>query len=654
MKRLCLISLLVVWGMVLFWGCDKGSHPSANDAGGGEEEYTDPREPCSEFDPLRNVFFGDLHIHTSLSFDAWIWDVRTTPADAYAFAKGEPISLPPLDENGEGTRTIQLERPLDFAAVTDHAEFLAEVEACVTPGSEAYDTLSCFLFRQGNFLSTVVMANQLFLPDPKRSKDICGPGRVDCPALTESVWKRVQQDAEDAYDRTSDCSFTTFVAYEYTGVPRITNMHRNMIFRNTHVPERPVSYFEQPTKQGLWAELKRVCLQGMEGCDVLGIPHNSNESNGNAFFVEYPGAETIEEERDLASLRVEMEPLVEIFQHKGDSECTNVLYGVLGQPDELCNFEKLREPDAPDCEDGRGFLGEVGLGCVSRLDFVRYVLLEGLKEEQRLGVNPYKLGIIASTDTHNATGGAVVEDQFVGHAGKEDDTPEKRLQPGTLVNNPGGLVAVWAEQNARNAIFDALRRRETYGTSGPRIIVRLFGGWDYPENLCKQADLVKVGYQMGVPMGGDLPSRPNGTIDPRFVVSAMREADFGSSEGTPLQRVQIIKGWIDNDQQPAYKVFEVAGDPNNGAGVDLDTCEPLGTGFDTLCKVWTDPEFDPNQSAFYYARVVENPTCRWNTYDCIASVPPEERPEQCSDPDMIRTIQERAWTSPIWYQPPGI
>jgi hypothetical protein len=536
--------------------------------------------------------------------------------------------------------------------VTDHAEFFAEVEACVTPDSNAYDSLTCVVYRQGTFWSTVAMANQLFLANPRRSKDICGPGKVDCPQLAESVWKRVQKSAEDAYDRSSECSFTTFVGYEYSGVPRISNHHRNVIFRNARVPNWPISYFEQPTRQGLWAELHRTCLEDLDGCDVLAIPHNSNESNGNQFFPYYPGAESIDEQRQAAALRVKMEPLVEIFQHKGDSECRNGLYGVLGQPDELCDSEKLMPPDSPDCRDGTGALGEVGAGCVSRLNFVRNVLLEGLKEEARLGVNPYRLGIIASTDTHNATPGAVVEDQFAGHAGKEDDDPQKRSQPDKVINNPGGLVAVWAEENSRDAIFDALERRETFGTSGPRMVVRFFGGWEYPETLCSDPHFVEKGYRQGVAMGGNLPPQPHGATAPRFAVMAMRETDLDQRAGTPLQRAQIIKGWLNQDGEPIHKIFEVAGDPDNGASVNLDTCTTTGEGFDTLCAVWIDPEFNPDQRAFYYARVVENPTCRWSTYDCIR-LPLEERPESCSDPDIDKVIQERAWTSPIWYRPYG-
>jgi hypothetical protein len=648
---------IVLCGVAMFfvWGCKGGepvqTHPTPAQQQ-GEEAYPDEREPCNAYNPLKNVYFGDLHVHTSLSFDAWLWDVGVPPEDAYAFAKGEPIALPPLDENGHGTRLVKLAQPLDFMAVTDHSEFLAEVEQCVTPGAPAYESLTCVVFRQKTPMSTIIMSNQLFFHRPRRARDICGPGRLDCPELIRGVWKRVIQAAEDAYDRSPECSFTAFVGYEYTGVPGASNLHRNVIFRNDRVPVLPLSYIEQPTAWGLWAALRRECLEGIEGCDVIAIPHNSNESNGNKFYVEYPGAESASQEREMASLRQRMEPLVEVFQHKGDSECMNGLSGVFGRPDELCAFEKVRTlgPDTPDCGETPGSGGVLNSGCVSRLDYVRYVLLEGLKEEERIGVNPFKLGMIASTDTHNATGGAVVEDRFVGHAGTSDDTTDKRFLPDQIVHNPGGLVAIWAEQNTRNALFDALKRREVYGTSGPRIVVRLFGGWEYPETMCADPDFVAKGYKMGVPMGGDLSAQPPGASAPMFAVMAMREADFGGRKGTQLQRIQMVKGWVGDDLRPLYKVFEVAGDPSNGAGVDRATCEPIGEGFDTLCAVWRDPEFDPGKRAFYYARVIENPTCRWSTYECL-KVAPELRPEYCNGPDGTKTIQERAWTSPIWYRP---
>jgi len=657
MERRYTILLMCLWCMGLSSGCGDESHTNNNGSPDRGIVYTEQREPCSAFNPFRNPYFGDLHFHSVLSHDVWIFDGRSTPEEGYRFARGAPITVPPLDENGHGTQTLQLERPLDFAALADHSEFLAEVEACLSPDSGAYDSLTCVIYRMANFLSTIVISYQLSFPEPTRSPDICGPGGVNCPEVAARVWKRIQDAAEQAYDRTSECAFTSFVSYEYTATTIAANLHRNVFFRNANVPDLPISYFEQPTPQGLWGELNHACLEGMSNCDVIVIPHNSDESNGNKFFVNYPGAGSIEEERQAAALRAQMEPLVEIFQNKGDSECMNGLSGVPGDPDPLCDFEKIRKPPFDDCGEGTGFGGTLWTGCVSRLDYVRNVLLAGLQEEERLGVNPYKLGIMASTDTHDSSPGAVLEDRYAGHLGKVDATPEARLNPSGFggnqgyLANPAGLTAVWAKENSRDAIFEAFHRRESYGTSGPRIVVRFFGSWDFPGTMCGDQDFAQVGYQEGIPMGGDLPPRPQGSTAPRFAVLALREQDFGQRHGTPLQRIQIIKGWIDCcNQRPMLKVFEVAGDPDNGAGVDLETCERTGTGSDRLCAVWTDPEFNPSERAFYYARVVENPTCRWSTYDCN-SLPPEERPTTCSDPTIPKVIQERAWTSPIWYQP---
>jgi hypothetical protein len=513
------------------------------------------------------------------------------------------------------------------------------------------------IYRQGGLLSEIVMALPTFLLHPQHTPFICGPGGVDCQALAQRVWQGIRQAAEDTYDRTSSCAFTPFVAYEWTGIPGASNLHRNVMFRNAHVPSLPASYIEQPTPQKLWLELKRSCLDTLEGCDVIAIPHNTNESNGNKFFPRYPGAEGIEEEREQALQRARMEPLVEVFQNKGESECVNGLSDAYGPPDALCDFEKIRKPPFETCEDGTGFGGQLGLGCVSRLDYVRNVLLEGLREEERLGVNPYKLGMVASTDTHNAIPGAVAEDRYIGHRGYKEATPEDRLGPGGLhphgvVANPGGLTAVWAVENSRDAVFEALRRRETYATSGTRLAVRFFGGWDYPEDMCEDWDspeFAKTGYAQGVPMGADLAPQPEGSRAPQFAVLAIKEpADSEGREGTPLQRIQIIKGWINAEKQPMLEIFEIAGDPDNGADVNRETCERIGTGFDRLCTVWTDPEFHPGERAFYYARVVENPSCRWNTYTCIR-LPVGERPDSCGDPSVEKVIQERAWTSPIWY-----
>lgn len=653
MKR---ISLLLIWlagTAALPCGCGDGSDSGHRTPDGTDSQYEDQREPCSVRNPLKNVYFGDLHVHTSLSFDAWIWDVRSQPEDAYRFAKGETITLQPTGENEGGRGEIRLERPLDFAAVVDHGELLAEVEACVTPDSGVYDSLNCRLFRRGDFLSTIVITQQLAFKNPRRSEEICGSGKVDCALLAKEVWGRLVQAAEEAYDRTSECTFTSFPGYEYTGTPAVSNRHRVVLFRNSTVPDRPITYFEAPAPHELWRQLKETCLEGIRGCDVMSVPHNSNASNGGAFRVNYPGAEDPAEQRKLASLRAEIEPLVEIFQQKGDSECMNGLWGVEGERDPLCDFEKIREEGSPDCEDRAGSLGDVRLGCVSRLDYVRNVLLEGLREEQRIGVNPYTLGFIADTDTHNSIPGHVLEDRYVGHLANQDDTPEKRLEiKDNVANNPGGLTAVWAEENTRNAIFTALKNREVYATSGPRIEVRFFGGWDYPDTICDDLDFVSIGYQRGVPMGAVLPPKPIRASAPVFAVSASRDSDSPAGGGTPLQRIQIIKGWVEGGQKFTSRVHDVAGSADNGASVDLDTCERMGQGFDTLCTVWTDPDFDPARPAYYYARVVENPTCRWSTYECNRlREDGQDLPETCNGEDTTTTVQERAWTSPIWYRP---
>jgi len=284
---------------------------------------------------------------------------------------------------------------------------------------------------------------------------------------------------------------------------------------------------------------------------------------------------------------------------------------------------------------------------------VRGALLEGLLEDARLGVNPFRLGMLASTDTHNGTPGAVAEDRFIGHRGTDDDTPAKQLGPGSLypggiIFSPGGLAGVWAEENSRASLFDAFRRRETFGTSGPRIAVRFFGGFGLGAGLCDDPDMVRKAYAMGVAMGGTL-GPGNGA--PSFLVSALRDAGTATRPGTPLQRIQIIKGWIEGGERHE-QVYDVAGDAQNGATVDDTTCVTSGPGADALCGAWTDPAFDPSEHAFYYARVLENPSCRWSTYTCNA-LPPDERPASCTDPAVPRTIQERAWTSPIWYEPPA-
>ena len=614
--------------------------------------FPDDREPCARTSAQKDVYFGDLHVHTGYSFDAWVFDIRTTPEDAYRFARGEPIALPPLDESGRGTQTLQLDRPLDFVAVTDHAEYLGEVETCSVPGFEGHESRTCEKYRDQD--DDIVTRFGLALTEvpPSRFTDVCGADRQRCRAVANDVWGRVQSAAESAYDRKSTCEFTSFVAYEYTGVTNASNLHRNVIFRNARVPAFAASYFEFPRPDQLHSILTRSCLDADDGCDVISIPHNTNWSNGNLFKVEYFGAKTIEEERAAAERRRDLEPLLEIYQHKGDMECINGISGILGSPDELCDFEKLRRVPELDCEDGTGFGGAGGVGCISRLDFLRGILLEGMKEERRLGVNPYALGVIASTDSHNGTPGAVDESAFLGHWGRNEDSPQKRLgrgriTPGGVIFSAGGLTAVWAEENSRNAIFDALKRREVYGTSGPRLAVRMYAAGELDVGLCEDPAFVQKAQRAATPMGGTLNGPMTGMS---IVVSALMDAGSARRPGRPLERIQIVKGWLDEAGGAHVKVFDVAGAAVPDESLDVTTCESSAAGASSLCTVWRDPEFSPSAPAYYYARVLELPSCRWSTLACNA-IPEDARPGSCTDPAVPKRIRERAWTSPLWYTP---
>lgn len=611
-------------------------------------ERTEKREPCADHTPLRRPFFGDTHVHTAFSFDAWGQGTRNTPRDAYRFARGEPLGIQPFDENGNPLRKVQLRRPLDFAVVTDHAELLGETHICGTPGAPGYDSFICTLARRWPKLGYMIVNSQTYdISDPVRY-DFCGPDGRTCIEAAATPWKAIQHAAEEGYDRSSSCAFTTFVGYEWTGNPESSMIHRNVIFRNEIVPALPATYVEEKTGEAFWRKLRSDCLDLDNGCDVLAIPHNSNLSAGLLFRVETEQGQPLT--REDAETRSQLEVLVEVTQHKGDSECR------MGGPtaDELCGFETL--PYARIWESALPWRQTTP----PPLSYVREVLSEGLVQHEKLGANPFKLGLIGSTDSHLGTPGLVNEDQFVGHAaGTTSSRLEIPAPPDRIEYNPGGLAVVWAEENSRDALFAAMRRRETYGTSGPRMSVRFFASWSYPENLCDSHEFVAQAYAQGVPMGGDLPPLAPGTASagPVFAVSALKDPGTAGHPGTPLQRIQVIKLWAE-DGAARERVYEVAGDPKNGAGVDLGTCQPRGRGFDGLCQVWRDPDFDPEAHAAYYARVVENPSCRWNTFLCVqngvncsdpGSVP--DRLAFCCDPALPKTIQERTWTSPIWYSP---
>lgn len=370
----------------------------------------------------------------------------------------------------------------------------------------------------------------------------------------------------------------------------------------------------------------------------------------------------LQEQQELAALRARLEPLAEVLQVKGDSECRNGIDSVIGAPDEFCNFEKLRpasEP-IPDCGEDFSSGGMMLKGCVSRYSYVRYALTAGLSEEGKLGINPFKFGIIASTDTHIGAPAPEREKNYLGSHGNDMVLEDRLLStikvPGDIATgspvryNPGGIAGIYANENSRSALFEAMRRRETFGTSGPRITPRFFAGWNLDTSLCQSSDYLAQAYENGVPMGADLPPSPAGAKQsPVFVASANRDP---RDEGNLLQRIQIIKGWIDGEGRTQQAVYDVTGLNKVDATVDALTCQVSGQGFAQLCASWQDPDFDPAMSAVYYARVLENPSCRWSHYDCL-TLPKDQRPPSCSDPELPWQIQERAWTSPIWYQAPA-
>ncbi len=609
--------------------------------------WVEDRTPCLDYNEERNLYFGDLHVHTGWSFDAWNSDVRLDPMDAYRYAKGEEVALPPLDSNGVGTTIVSNPRPLDFAAVTEHAEFLAEVQACQDPASIAYDSETCITFRLGGPDALVPWGIALGSSAPVRFGDVCGDGAEDCETLASDVWSQIQDINEQFYDRSEVCEFTSFVAYEWSGTSNLANLHRNLIFQSERVPEIPLSHYESPTVSELLGGLESACRDGLDGCDFLSIPHNTNWSNGNLFV---PETTDDEEATARARLRARNEPLLEIFQHKGDAECSNGFDTVDAPADEFCDFEKLRRVPFTDCGDGTGLNGIVGQGCVSRRDFLRGILNSGLEQWNLFGFNPFRVGVVAATDTHNGTPGRVAEETYVGHFGSREIDAPGRLQaavPSGPRNSPGGLIAVWAEENSRGPLFEAMQRREVYGTSGPRMAVRVFAGPDVPDDLCAGGNFVARGDASGVPMGGELAATPGD--DMKIAVLAERDIGTDSSPGRGLERVQIVKGWLDDQGEPRVEVFDAAVTDAPGS-VDETTCEVAGQGSDTLCTVWTDDAYDPTRPAWYYAKVLELPVCRWSWRDCL-SLPEAERPEVCDDPETQRTIRERAWTSPVWSTP---
>jgi hypothetical protein len=642
-------------------------------------ERTEEREPCANHDPLRRPMFGDLHVHTSYSFDSYISSQRNDPDEAYRYAQGEPIVIP--DEDGKQTIRAQLQRPLDFAAVTDHAELLGPINVCTTDSGRAgYWWPHCVMTRASNYWVQLVAASwwtQVGITAGGGREQSFACSLSDCDAAHQETWKLIQKSAEAAYDRSSACRFTSFIGYEYTDSPDSFNMHRNVIFRNEHVTDRAISTFDTGSYNfpELWKQLRAECIDAGTGCDVLAIPHNANLAGGLMF--------RDPETPDEASDRLFFEPIIELTQHKGASECRFDRLAGRGvdTSDELCGFEQV-------VADNLAMLGSVHgevrtekaapvpIDRFARRNLVRNALKDGLALGQTSGTNPFQMGFIGSTDTHSATPGAAEEDNYTGHLGRRD-SGYRNVQD-HFFSNAGGHAVVWAEENSRDAIFAGMRRKETYATSGTRPAVRFFGGFELDADLCGAPDAIARAYATGVPMGGSLTAHADARA-PRFLVSALKDPGVPDHPGTDLQRVQIIKGWVDAAGNTHERVFDIAGDAQNGAGVDPETCAPTGAGAGSLCSVWQDPTFDPVQPAFYYVRVLENPTCRWSTLQCkAAGVDPFS--DGCAEQAAIATeaavargaqgdvfgkccldeaeepfyspvIQERAWTSPIWVAP---
>lgn len=601
----------------------------------------------------RRAFFGELHLHTVMSFDAWAFGTKVTPDQAYKFARGETIMVPAsqvaTEQGIKASGPVPARRawPLDFTAVTDHSEYLGAMTQLDDPDS-AFSKSAIGKELSGGGQQAFFKAGALLhvedggqtAPEMKQA------------AMAADGWNVEMKAANANYQ---PGKFTTFVAYEWTSSPgQGIHMHRNVIFNSDHAPN-PFTAVDSNKPEDLWKYLNSVRKQGI---DVLAIPHNSNLSDGRDFDWNMSDGRPIDEAYALN--RALNEPLVEISQTKGSSDTTPEL----SPNDEFANFEIM----------DRIYKGETEAR--QHGSYVREAYGRGLVVQSQVGANPFKMGIVGASDLHN---GLSVSDENA-FAGRISGLDPKTMLPtgagaraalgmarmegevgvrpnGQRENNPlqfagAAITGVWAEENTRASIFAALRRKETFATTGTRIRVRMFGGWGFDPAMTTRADWVKQAYAKGVPMGSDLPSASAGKA-PRFVLQAMKDPD-----GANLDRAQIIKVWLVGK---TYKeqVFDVAlsggrkVDPKTGKAaavgdtVDLTTGKFANTiGAATLTATWQDPTFDPHVPAVYYARVLEIPTARWTTHLAIANHLPIPKAAPA-------TIQERAWTSPIWFTPPA-
>src|SRR6478672_11172015 len=589
--------------------------------------------------PTRPLF-GDTHLHTSFSMDAGAFGARLGPVDAYRFAKGEEV----MASSGQPAK---LSRPLDFLVVSDHSDnmgffpqLLAGNPAMLSDptGRRWYD-----MIQSGHgadaAIEIIVAFSQGTFPAALASL----PGT---PAY-ESAWRETIKAAEEAND---PGRFTAFIGYEWTSNTGGNNLHRNVIFRDGSARASLVEPFTvvQPlgsdNPRDLWKWME--AYESKTGGSVLAIAHNGNLSNGRMFpIIESFTGKPID--REYAETRAKWERLYEATQIKGDGET----HPYLSPNDEFANFERW--------DKGNLDLSELKKPEMLEFEYARSALKNGLKLESELGANPYKFGMVGSTDSHTGLT-AVEEDNFFGKTSASEPSPTRATHPFVKTEkavimawetSASGYAAVWASENTREAIFDAMQRRETYATTGPRMVVRFFGGFDFDAKDASNRMPAVIGYTKGVPMGGDLEAAPAGKV-PSFLVAALKDPI-----GANLDRYQIVKGWVDAKGEMQEKVYDVAwsGDrkpgadgkvPSVGSTVDVANATWTNTiGAPELIAVWTDPDFDPTQRAFYYGRVLEIPTPRWTAYDA-------EYFNVKMAPEVPMQMQERAYTSPIWYSPP--
>ena len=589
-------------------------------------------------------YFGDTHLHTSFSMDAGAFGARLTPRDAYVFAKGNEVK-------SSSGQPVRLSRPLDFLVVADHSDGMGFFPMILAGGPDIMAD------PQGRKWHDMILGGQ----GAAAAIDIIqnfGKGTISKAILPvpgthayQSAWDETIKAAEEAND---PGRFTAFIGFEWTSNTGGNNLHRNVIFRDNGakagltVPYTTMQPLGSDNPADLWRWM--AVYEEKTGGNVLAIAHNGNLSNGRMFpTVEAFGRPL---DRDYAETRAKWERLYEATQTKGDGEA----HPFLSPNDEFANFEKW----------DKGNLDGSAAKTTDMLEFeyARSALKNGLMLEQKLGANPYRFGLIGSTDAHTGLA-AVEEENFFGKTTPQEPSPE-RIRA-TFVNNAqtgvkimdwevsaSGYAAVWATSNTREALFDAMERRETYATTGTRMVVRFFGGWEFERQDVGNRRPATVGYRKGVPMGGDLGGAPPGK-SPTFLAAAMKDP-----LGANLDRIQIVKGWLDSQGQVHEKVYDVAwGDadkrspgrngklPPVGSTVDVANATWTNTiGDPELITVWKDPDFDPKQRAFYYARVLEIPTPRWTAYDAKRfGVQPL--------PGTTMTLQERAYTSPIWYTPGG-